>query len=176
MIIEVGFMSESEFTRGCGHGTNSNYCFGPNEPQHLGTIPLTERSSRVLMDEDLCIVDKSFFFIRGCIDLPILGTSNRFRWLVWVSISEKTLNRACEVWESTGRESEPPYFGWLNTALPYTPETVGLKTNIHTQPVGIRPLIELEPTNHPLSLEQGNGISQERAEQLAKLIKAEWIG
>jgi len=168
-------MSESEFTEGCNHANDGDYCFGPNEPQHLGAIPLNERSGRVLMDEDLCIVDKSFFFIRGFIELPILGTSNKFSWLVWVSISEKTLNRASEVWETPGRESEPPYFGWLNTALPYSPSTVELKTNIHTQPVGIRPLIEVEPTNHPLSLEQRQGISRERAEQLAKLVTAEWI-
>lgn len=106
------------------------------------------------MDDDLCIVDKSHFFIRGFIDLPILGSANKFSWLVWVSISEKTLNRASEIWEASGRENEPPYFGWLNTVLPYHPTTIQLKTNIHTQPVGFRPLIEVELTDHPLSREQ----------------------
>ncbi|MFD9541412.1 DUF2199 domain-containing protein [Streptomyces sp. NPDC060022] len=41
-------------------------------------------------------------------------------------------------------------FGWLSTELaPYSEGTSNLKTNAHTRPVGKRPVIELEPTDHP---------------------------
>jgi hypothetical protein len=37
-----------------------------------------------------------------------------------------------------------------------------LKARIHQRPVGERPWIELEPTDHPLSIEQRNGIDGAR--------------
>jgi hypothetical protein len=39
---------------------------------------------------------------------------------------------------------------------------------VHTQPVGIRPKIELEPTSHPLAIEQKQGITMERVQQIAE--------
>ncbi|WP_412543093.1 DUF2199 domain-containing protein [Longispora sp. K20-0274] len=68
-----------------------------------------------------------------------------------------------------GREAEPPYFGWLSTELGlYTPSTINLKTNLHTRPVGQRPLIELEPTDHPLAVEQRCGITRARVQEFAE--------
>jgi hypothetical protein len=75
-------------------------------------------------------------------------------WGVWVSLSADSFLRMSEMWESPTRQTEPPYFGWLSTTLPGYPETLNLKTNVHTQPVGTRPLIELEPTDHPLAIDQ----------------------
>jgi len=54
--------------------------------------------------------------------------------------------------------------------LPGYPDTLNLKTSVHTQPVGARPLIELEATNHPLSIEQRGGMSWERVNQIAGMV------
>jgi hypothetical protein len=161
-------------SNGCTHDKQPGFCFGPAEPTYLTDIPVRERDKRIVMDSDLCIVDGSHFFIRGCLDVPIIGTLAFFRWLVWVSISHATLNRVADLWESPGRENEPAYFGWLDSMLPGYPSTVGLKTNIHTRLAGTRPFIEVEPTNHPLAIEQQRGIPIERANQLANLVLAEW--
>jgi hypothetical protein len=64
-----------------------------------------------------------------------------------------------------GREQElEPMFGWLSTSIPCYPETINLKTMVHTRSVGVRPYIELEPTEHqhPLAIEQREGIAIER--------------
>ncbi len=90
--------------------------------------------------------------------------------MVWVSLSEKNFDRMCELWETEGREKEPPYFGWLSTALPCYTNTMNLKTHVHTQPVGERPLVELEPTNHPLSIEQQKGITMARVQEIAQCV------
>jgi len=37
---------------------------------------------------------------------------------VWFSLSRKNFERMSELWEMSGWEGEPPYFGWLSTALP----------------------------------------------------------
>ena len=58
--------------------------------------------------------------------------------------------------------------GELSTTLPlYVPPTLNLKTHVHTRPVGVRPLIELEPTDHPLAVEQREGITTQRVEEIA---------
>jgi len=71
-----------------------------------------------------------------------------------------------------GREHEQPMFGWFATELGvYLPSTLNLKTMVHTQPVGSRPLIELERTEHPLAVEQREGVSLGRVQEFAELLR-----
>jgi hypothetical protein len=43
---------------------------------------------------------------------------------------------------------------------------VNLKTRVHLRDHGIRPLIELEPTEHPVAVEQREGISVARVSEI----------
>jgi hypothetical protein len=52
---------------------------------------------------------------------------------------------------------------------PY-PDTINLKTRIHLRDDGIRPLIELEPTDHPLAVEQRAGISVNRVAEIYSIM------
>lgn len=69
-----------------------------------------------------------------------------------------------------GRESESPYFGWLVNSILGYPETASLKTHVHTQPVGLRPLIALEPTDHPLAVAQREGITMARVQEIVERV------
>ena len=69
-----------------------------------------------------------------------------------------------------GCESELPYFGWLSSSVPGYPETLKLETMVHTRAVGVRPRIELEPTDHPLAVEQREGITRERVREIAEIV------
>ncbi|HXN55442.1 MAG TPA: DUF2199 domain-containing protein [Myxococcales bacterium] len=60
-----------------------------------------------------------------------------------------------------------PYFGWFMNYLPGYPSTLWLKTRAHLRPAPLRPVLELEPTDHPLALEQRNGISIDRFREIA---------
>ena len=121
------------------------------------------------LGEEQCIVEGEHFFIRGRIVLPVHDSDQSFEWGVWVSLSEENFDRTSELWEREGREAEPPMFGWLTSEIPtYEPSTLLLKTTVHTQPVGVRPLIELEPTDHPLAVEQRDGITMARVQELAE--------
>ncbi|WP_409517555.1 DUF2199 domain-containing protein [Bradyrhizobium sp. WYCCWR 12699] len=57
------------------------------------------------------------------------------------------------------------FFGWLSAELPLYPRTENLKTRLHLRD-GIRPYIELEPTDHPLAVEQRNGMSVDRLAEI----------
>jgi hypothetical protein len=122
-----------------------------------------------VLDQEYCIIRGEHFFIRGNVDIPVVDSGDTFQWTVWVSLSGPNMQRTFDLWETAGRESEPPYFGWFATDLPlYEPTTVELKANVHTQPVGTRPRIKLEPTGHPLAVEQRDGITTARVQEIAE--------
>ena len=114
------------------------------------------------------MIDRKEFYLRGCLEIPVVDGSRQFVWGVWVSVSEQTLKRLGQNWETPGRESEPPFFGWLCTSLPLYPETLGFKVHVHTRPVGERPYVQLEPTEHPLAIEQRTGITMERVREIVE--------
>ena len=143
--------------------------YGSEAPAVWYDIPENERAERALISSDHCEIDNKFFFVIGNIEIPIVGTNQVFSWSVWVSLSDKNYRKILESWNIAGREREPAYFGWLSTSLPAYPETLNLKTMVHTRPVGERPYIEIEPTNHLLAIEQRNGITWERVQEIAEL-------
>ena len=120
------------------------------------------------LEEELCVVKGEHFFIRGLVRIPVLDADQDFEWGVWTSLSRDNFARTLEIWEREGREAEPPMFGWLSVALPYEPPTLSLKTMVHTQPLGLRPLVVLEPADHPLAVERREGITRARVQALAE--------
>ncbi len=133
-------------------------------------IPASERPQRAVLDEELCVIDRQHFCIKGRICIPVHHSPDMFEWVVWVSLSEANFRRAIAVWEQPEREAELPYFGWLSSVIPSYPSTLNLKTNVHTRPPGERPTIELEPTDHPLAVEQRTGISLARVHEIVEAV------
>lgn len=88
-----------------------------------------------------------------------------------VSLTQRGDFRAHDhLWHSEGREAEARLFGWLSTELPYEPTTLNLQTRVRARPVGLRPSVELEPTDHPLAVEQRSGITSARVHEIASLV------
>jgi hypothetical protein len=148
----------------CGaHHDEVPLCFIARAPVYVATIAPEERSDRVSLSSDQCVIDGKHFFILGNLDLRIHGVDSPFRWSLWSSLSEKNFERAHELWSTPGRENEPGYFGWLSTSVPGYENTVSLKVGVHTQPVGIRPRIEVLEQDHSLYRDYVDGISWDRA-------------
>jgi hypothetical protein len=145
-----------------------------DEPAYVLTMTDAERRERVVIGSDQCVVDEELFFVRGLLRLPVVDHESDFEWGMWVSVSRETFELMNDLWDTEGRESAPPAFGWLSSDLgPLYPSTLNLKTNVHTQPVGERPLIELEPSEHPLAVEQREGITLERVAEIAQALTPE---
>jgi hypothetical protein len=152
----------------CGkHHEELPLCFLAAVPAQLSVVPEAERAKRVLLSSDQCVIDGQHFFILANLDLRIVGRAETFRWSVWSSLSKKNFERSADLWETPGRESEPPYFGWLSTAIPGYEQTVGLKVLVHTQPVGMRPVIEVIEQDHPLYRDYAGGVPWARACELS---------
>lgn len=141
-------------------------------PLAAARIPPAELESRVVITRDQCVIDDTLFFLRGRIPIPILGLHERFIWGVWAEISPRNFIRTHDLWTTPGRESEPPYPGWLDSELPIYGTTLNLEVSVQTQAVGQRPHFHVVSQEHPLGREQLAGITMDRVEEIASLLCA----
>jgi hypothetical protein len=142
--------------------------FAAPAPLHYYAVPEAEREARVLLSDDMCSIDDQAFYVRGCLDIPVIGHDEPFSWGVWVSVSEESMALIFETWEAPDRARHAPRFGWLSATLRTYPEILNLKTMLHLRPPPIRPFIELEPIDHPLAIDQQQGITIERVIEIAE--------
>jgi hypothetical protein len=123
-----------------------------------------EERERSELGEEQCVIETlngTHCCIRACLEIPIVGREEPFTWGVWCSLSEKSFLEMSEHWDDPERNKLGPYFGWLCTRLPEYPDTMFMKTRVHQRPVGIRPLVELEESEHLLSIHQRFGINED---------------
>jgi hypothetical protein len=145
--------------------------YGTDAPAYWDPSLAGDESST--LGQEQCVIKGEHFFVRGRLVIPVTGAAPdaEVDWGVWVSLSRDSFTRTLSLWTTPGREREEPCFGWLSSELPlYQPSTLSLKTRVHTQPVGQRPLIELEPTDHPLAVEQRAGIKLARVQEIAETL------
>lgn len=134
---------------------------GSDRPDQWWEIPEDERERRIELASDTCIIDDEDFFIRGVIQIPVHDHPQAFGFGVWVSQKRENFLAYLDNFESS---EIGPFFGWLSTHIAFYPEeTLLLKTRAHFRGGGLRPLIELEPTNHPLAVDQREGITLQKA-------------
>jgi len=152
--------------RSCDEWHEGMPTFASEAPLYFYGIPEDERARRCDMTSDTCVIDGKLFFVRGCIEIPVDGTSEPFIWGVWVSLSAQSYDDFVACLDAGRRAHIGPFFGWLSAELALYPSTENLKTRVHLRDNGIRPYIELEPTNHPLAIEQREGITSDRVAEI----------
>lgn len=139
-------------------------------PIQVSGVPQAERARRVELTQDDCIIDGKEFYLKGLLELPVRGSVDRFVWGVWLSVSKESYDRFAKLFRNTRRKADEQFFGWLCNELPQYPSTQLLKTKLHVREYPRRPWVELEPTNHPLAMEQQDGMPLARAIELAQTL------
>src|SRR5262245_40550236 len=142
------------------------YWQGSQEP-----LPNSEvRSANNVLTDDFCILDGEHFFVRCVLTLPIVGAGEqRFGFGIWSSLSKANFDLYVDTFKSHKRDHLGPWYGWFSNRLSAYPDTLNLKCRVSPQDSGQRPLIELEPTEHPLAIEQRHGITFDRILELYAL-------
>lgn len=141
-------------------------CFGAEAPWRE-LVPEDEFQERVDLTPDQCVVDEQVFFIRGHLEIPVQGQTESLAFSVWSSLSERSFLHMCERWGCADRADDPPYFGWLSTDISAYPETINLKLSVQSRGPGKVPTFRLEQTDHPLAVDQREGITEARWHQIA---------
>lgn len=137
-----------------------------DQANQIDAFESIDEMPRTFLDEDICIVDGEYYFIRGLIHLPIIGTTETFRWGVWGSLSRENFQKLVAMNDNPKRVELDPMFSWLSTKIDDYPDTLSLKMYAHIQPPPKRPVFELEYTDHPLSQEHHHGIAPERVKEI----------
>lgn len=152
----------------CGEIHEGSPSFGFNAP-----APFLEQPEQIQkkgkLGSDLCYYkdeDGFHYFIRVVLEIPIHGVDQPFLWGVWVSLSEKNYNRYIESYDDP--DTSDCYFGWFCNYLPFYENTYALKADVRPRSGGDRPYIELHESSHQLAVDYHEGISIEKAQEIAE--------
>ena len=154
----------------CGEYHVGMPSFGWDYPVQYLLVPEQDRAGRVQLTSDACIIDAKWFFVRGCLEIPVHDYEEPLSWGVWCSLSRDSFLRYEDLVDRVGREAGECFFGWLCSAVPGYPDTQQLKTMVRVRPWPTRPFVELEPTDHPLAIEQRDGIPAAHARRIAESV------
>ena len=152
--------------KSCGQIHEGIPTFGADAPFLYQLLSPDEREERAVLGTDNCIIDHERFLIRGCLEIPVHGEQDPFVWGVWVDISEKDYEAFEAAFGKNHRSHIGPFAGYLGNLLPTYPDTLNLVVVAHLRDDGIRPFIELSPTEHQIFEEQRNGISHARLAEI----------
>ncbi len=152
----------------CGkiHEGSPSFAFQAPDP-YLQQSPEIKEAG--YLTGDLCEYedeDGMHHFVRVCLEVPIHGVSEPFLWGVRVSLSEKNFRRYIETYDNP--DPNDRCFGWFCNRLPYCPVSYSLKAEVHPCTGGERLFIVLENTDHPLSVDFHQGISIQKAQEIAE--------
>jgi len=157
----------------CGEIHEGSPSIAFESPLHYHSLPADQKKSMGALDPNFCtirhdeVVDR---FIRGVLEVPIVGVAEPFIWGVWVSLSAQSFAKYQDT--HAAPVLGDGFFGTLCNRLPGYPDTVALPADVHVQLNGLRPLIVLhrvgDSQDHPLAIDQRDGISAERAQELAE--------
>ncbi|HJP67844.1 MAG TPA: DUF2199 domain-containing protein, partial [Sphingomicrobium sp.] len=112
------------------------------------------------LNGDLCVVGGQDYFVRCVLEVQIQDADSMLGWGVWVSQSKSNFELYADTFDAT---PERVTFGYFANRLPAYPDTVNMRTQVHWQTGRKRPIIELEPSDHPLYRDWIEGIPRERA-------------
>jgi len=165
-------MAQTFKCRTCGQThTDLPLSFAADSPDMYANMNRDERDARCVCGSDQYIIDQQWFFIRGCLEIPIIGSDEPFLWGLWASVREDVFDEIEDCWKLEGRENcRGPFKGRLANSLAEYPETLNLKVKILLQPVGTRPLFVVEESTHQLAIDQTQGVARDRALHLASLV------
>lgn len=166
----------------CGKMHKGSPSFSFAKPTYYFDVPENERASRVKLSDDLCTIapdpndadSEPIYCVRATLDVPIHDALEPFCWGVWISQSEQSFNRYVETFsDDQGGDGS---FGWLAVTMPfYNANDIDepyehLACDVEWEAIGQRPKLVLQECPHELYHDQSNGISWEKAVQIARQV------
>lgn len=124
------------------------------------------------LTSDLCTIEydeRIDYFVRAVLEVPIHGIEEPFLWGIWVSASKKSFLRYVETYDAPVEGDG--FLGWVCNRIEAYPTDRSRPSNVWIQINGQRPKIVLHRSENEvdqLVIDQTEGISVERAQQLAE--------
>ena len=149
-------------------------------PVYYFWVPEDQREARCHGDDDVYVIeadpndpeDQDVYVIQCTLDIPIKGVKDPFCWGLWVTQSKESFERYVRTFKQD--QSKDASFGWLAVDIPYYRRNgpgeslESLKCDVKWGDKRQRPKITIQACDHPLYLDQANGISWEKAVEIAQ--------
>ena len=141
-------------------------------PDQYASLSDEQKSTMGRLSSDLCTIshdEGTDYFIRAVLEVPIHGVEEPFLWGVWVSLSKESFDRYQETYDEPVEGDG--FFGWLCNTLEAYSWKESRAADVYVQLGGQRPKVVLhrsDPDTDPLVIDQANGISVARAQQIAE--------
>jgi hypothetical protein len=71
--------------------------FAADFPDMFANMEPTARGSRAIISSDQCIIDDTWFFVRGCLEVRIVDSDEVFVWGLWASVHQESFNEISEI-------------------------------------------------------------------------------
>jgi hypothetical protein len=146
------------------------FAYALDQPDPWHAVPEAERERRAVLGTDGCVIDGTQFCLRARLEIPVIDCKDSFVWGIWVAISKEAYEHIGDLWEIEQREQEPPVPGALCSDIPLYPRTTDLRCSLHLRNAGRRPSVKLALADHPLVVEQRNGITLDRVKEIAAAV------
>jgi hypothetical protein len=152
------------------HEGSPSFAFAAPDP--YASLSDEQKASMGSINDDFCVIthdDQTDRFIRAVLEVPIHGVEEPFLWGLWVSLSEKSFNRYLETYHAP--VDGDVFFGWVSNRIGVYPFDESRPSDVRVQMGGHRPKIVLhlaEDERDPLAIDQRDGISIQRAQELAE--------
>lgn len=145
--------------------------FGFDAPDPYASLKSEEREIRAMLNRNECVIDDKWFFVRGYLEVPVIGTNEAFLWGLWANVFERDFHEIHTTWDRT--QPGGPFGRYkcrIANSIEEYPDSFNLKVSLEVQAVGQRPRLRVDEAQHALALDQQNGITPERAISLASSV------
>jgi hypothetical protein len=85
---------------------------GFGKPDAYFEIAESEREKRIIVNSDICYIDRKRFFARGVLQIPV-HNHEHFGWGIWVEMASADFLRYITLYESPDQANEPPLRGHI---------------------------------------------------------------
>lgn len=113
------------------------------------------------LSEDFCVMGGKYFFVRCVLEIPVDGLAEKFGFGCWGTLSRHNFELYIDGFNNGDYANMGPWNSWLsNQLLDYIgdePEACSMYPQLDRQ----RPVLLLADEQHPLGLDQRNGVSAE---------------
>ena len=156
----------------CGEVHEGSPSFAFPAPDPYASLSDEQKASMATLSSDFCTINHAEGtdrFVRAVLEVPIHGVDDPFLWGVWVSLSEKSFNRYRETYDEP--VAGEGFFGWVCNRIGLYPYDKSRPSDVRVQTGGQRPKVILhrgDPEDDQLVVDQVNGISITRAQELAE--------
>jgi len=114
------------------------------------------------LSEDFCVIDGCYFFVRGVLEIPVHGFAEKFGFGCWSTLSRPNFDKYVDGFDGGNFADWGPWSGWLGNQLADYIGTDPEALWVYPQADRQRPTFRVQDPEHPLAIDQEEGITPER--------------